>query len=150
MEHTHIPYSLKNIPRCSQDAYRKALINKTEDFLKRLRWKAFFFLLESESSEEGKRETYGFRTGNSPPIVRELTAFERDIYQLIGSIKFRYAPNTFLDRLDTDAARIKSSNTPLVPADKTGNHYQLPLEDYQCLIEKKHHGSLSQSSPWHN
>ena len=61
------------------------------------------------------KETYGFRSNKSPPVVNELVAFESDIYQLIASIKFRHAPSTFLDCLDSDATRIKSSTCPLRP-----------------------------------
>ncbi|XP_063692277.1 uncharacterized protein LOC134824333 [Bolinopsis microptera] len=135
MELTHYGYSLKNIPRCSKDAYLKALITRTEDFLIRLRWKAFFFLLGPEPPDEEMKETYGFRSNKSPPVVNELVAFESDIYQLIASIKFRHAPSTFLDRLDSDAARIKSSTTALIPTDKTSQHYRIPIDEYQRLIE---------------
>ena len=134
MEQLHFDYSLKNIPRCSRDAYLKALINRTEDFLHRLRWKTFFFQLDTPPSEDLK-ETFGFRSNMSPPVIKELSDFENDVYQLISTIKFRRAPNAFLDKLDADAAKIKTSRAAIVPADKTDNHYQLPVEKYRGLIE---------------
>ena len=37
-------YSLKNIPLPSPDTYTARLIEKVEDLIKRMRWRAFFFL----------------------------------------------------------------------------------------------------------
>ena len=83
MEPLHFAYSLKNIPSCPQQAYLKTLINRTEDFLARMRWKAFFFNRDDAPTRpEQQKETFGFRTSNSPPIVKELANFENDIYNL--------------------------------------------------------------------
>ena len=138
MEPLHFSYSLKNVPICSQQSYLKTLINRTEDFLARMRWKAFFYNNDDASalSEHQKKETFGFRTSNSPPIVRELASFENDVYKLIASIKFRKVSNQFLDKLNADVNMIKTSNMAIVPADKTGNFYKLPVEEYQRLIDK--------------
>ena len=57
------------------------------------------------------------------------------MYKLVGSIKFRHTPNVFLDRLDNDVKNIKSSPKATVPADKTSNLYQLPVDEYMRLIQ---------------
>ena len=41
MEKINFEYSLKNIPTPSKKNYTKLMIDKTEHFLKRMRWKAF-------------------------------------------------------------------------------------------------------------
>ena len=53
-EQFNFGYSTKNIPICSEKQYIKALINKTEKFVKNLRWRTFFFLnpdLENSTKE---------------------------------------------------------------------------------------------------
>ena len=39
----NLQYSLKNIPIPKDNAYLKSLIDKTEHFIKRIHWKAFFY-----------------------------------------------------------------------------------------------------------
>jgi len=43
MERTLFNYSTKNIPIASEKCYTKRLIEKTEELLRRMRWKAFHF-----------------------------------------------------------------------------------------------------------
>ena len=47
----NIDYSLKNIPIPSADSYKRRLIEKVESVIRRMRWKAFFFLKGSEEVE---------------------------------------------------------------------------------------------------
>ena len=44
MRQFRLEYSLKNIPIPSRDNYLRNLIEKVESVLKRMRWKAHFFL----------------------------------------------------------------------------------------------------------
>ena len=44
LEQINLGYSTKNIPTCSEKQYIKSLINRTEQFVKNVRWKAFSFL----------------------------------------------------------------------------------------------------------
>ena len=48
MEKFNIDYSTKNIPLPSKNDYLQRLIEKTELFLRRMRWKAHFFLNPSK------------------------------------------------------------------------------------------------------
>ena len=43
---------LKNIPLPTKDAYLKSLIHKLESFIKRIRWKAFFFENKNKGTNE--------------------------------------------------------------------------------------------------
>ena len=52
METFNITYSKKNIPIPSENEYKLKLIMKTENFLKRMRWKALAFLGKLKSSDK--------------------------------------------------------------------------------------------------
>ena len=48
----NLPYSRKNIPIPAADEYRRKLIEMTESVIKRMRWKAFFFLRGSGNERQ--------------------------------------------------------------------------------------------------
>ena len=60
MERISFEYSTKNIPTASKTSYLKRFIDKTEIFLKRMRWKAFFFV--NGNTEDTGYEYYGFKS----------------------------------------------------------------------------------------
>jgi len=60
MEKFNIGYSTKNIPLPSQNDFLQRLIEKTKQFLLRMRWKAYFFLNPSTST--ASKDTYGFKS----------------------------------------------------------------------------------------
>ena len=93
------------------------------------------------------KETYGFRTSASPPVIKDLTAFETDLHELVASIEFRKAQNEFLDRLDSDVQNIKSCKKVIIPADKTSNFYHLSVDDYYKLITKNISAEYRKSPP---
>ena len=109
------------------------LIDKLEKFVRRLRWKIFHY--ENPNSSTHK-ETYGFKSTNSPPTNRLLLPFENDLYHMIQNIKFsdpRHVP-AFQKQLSKDAKNIKNSTDLYVPADKTTNLYKVSKENYQKLL----------------
>ena len=73
MERVTFNDSTKNIPVASDKEYIKQFIDKTEQFLRRMRWKAFHFLNQEKSTA---KETFGFKTKNCPPVIEELRKFE--------------------------------------------------------------------------
>ena len=81
MEQNNFGYSLKNIPIPGKNTFRKCLLEKTECFIHKLRWKAKFS--ECENNEENASKYYGFKTLNTPPSVELLLPFEEDLYALI-------------------------------------------------------------------
>ena len=93
-------YSLKNIPFPSPDTYTARLIEKVEDLIKRMRWRAFFFLRNDTADDETEhREHFGFRTRKCPPKIQELEAFENDLLEMIeisssGKLPTRYSSNS--------------------------------------------------------
>ena len=130
-------YSLKNIPIPRKISYTKALMEKTESFLKRLRWKAYFFLNnsnEDESHEGNNGINFKFKSDAVPPQIPQLVSFENDMYELVRNIKFQSYENEFQQQLRRDVDSIKSSNDLLIPADKTTNLYNLSVEHYEELL----------------
>ena len=108
-------YSTKNIPIPKQDTYLKTLIDKTSNFIRRIRWKAFYFLKSQEDSfgsdssddtlepeQTRDRQNFGFRSENSPPPIREISNFEKDIRNLVENIKFNKHKSEFQKQLSKD------------------------------------------------
>ena len=76
MEPIRFNYSMKNIPIPSKNAYLKRLIEKVENVIKRMRWKAFFFERnEDEDQDELNDEQnnqdhkYEFKSRKCPPQI---------------------------------------------------------------------------------
>ena len=56
MEQIRLKYSMKNIPIPPKNAYLKKLIEKVENVIKRMRWKAFSFEQDGEQDGENHEE----------------------------------------------------------------------------------------------
>ena len=140
---TSLSYSLTNIPIPSPNAYRKRLIEKVESVIKRMRWRAFYFLREGENSGSAE-EKFGLKSKKCPPQIEELKPFEDDMIKLIENIDFRRVSDPFQDNLKKDIRSIKSSNDVSVRADKTRNLYKIPKDRYSKLLREnitKHYKS---------
>ncbi len=74
MRQFRFDYSLKNIPIPSQDAYLRNLIEKMENVLKRMRWKAHFFLKGDKISDQNNLSDF-LPTKHLPPFL-ELKSFD--------------------------------------------------------------------------
>jgi hypothetical protein len=66
-------YSLKNIGLPSQDAYRKILIDKVENVVRRMRWKAHFFLNGPNKNDECK---FGLKSKTFPSHITEIKSLK--------------------------------------------------------------------------
>ena len=60
--------------------------------------------------------------------------FENDLLKLIESIQFRTASNKFLNKLNEDINKIRSSDKLFVSADKTQNYYEITKENYNKIL----------------
>ena len=115
MEIKNFGYSLKNIPIPTKSNYLKCLTEKTENFIRRLRWKAYHFCQSnSQPVNESANGYFGFKTLTTPPPNEHLNAFENDLYDLIQKVEFTNVQSTFQQKLKKDVQRIKSSNNMLV------------------------------------
>ena len=145
MEKFNISYSTKNIPLPSRSDYLQRLLEKTEQFLRRIRWKAYFSLNPDTTSSS--KETYGFKSTKNPPPIEELKDFENDMLKMIQSVKFKQVNNSFLDKLKEDTDRIKNEPKLLIAADKTTNFYKLEPSTYNDLLEKNITKSYKKAQP---
>ena len=110
MERTKFDYSLKNIPLPSKSSYQLQLIDKIESAVKRMRWKAHFFLTNTYNANDSvNRGTYGFKSKHHPGIRKELETFEKDLFDIASSLKFRNTTDAFQKQLKEDISSINSS-----------------------------------------
>ena len=123
MQRTSFSYSTKNIRVALAAVYKKCMIEKTEQFLSRMRWKAFHYLNPVTAAN---KETFGFKTKNCPPVVEEMKSFEEGMISIIQIITFKRAQSQFQQDLQGDIASVKKNNDRLfVKGDKTINFYKL-------------------------
>ena len=116
----HIDYSLKNIPVISEFYYKKLLTSKIELLLTRMRWKLWHF--QNKRAKKRLRETFGFKTPNSPPAMKELRPFEDDVIELIRNVEFRKSTNPLQEKMKKDIVKINETPCVIVQADKTDDY----------------------------
>ena len=85
MEKLIFSYSLKNIPTPNERTYKLQLIAKIELFMKKLRWKAIFFINNSKETTEScaSGSVYGLKSNKCPPQLKELLPSEDDLIDLV-------------------------------------------------------------------
>ena len=64
---------------------------KTENFLKRMRWKALSFLSKLKGSD---KENFSFKTVKCPSSIKELVPFE-NMMEMIKNLEFKRVHNEF-------------------------------------------------------
>ena len=112
MEKLQLPYSPKNIPIPSERSYKLQLMDKNDQVIKRMRWKAFFYMNRSEDTQE----TYSLKSLNCPPKNKEMVPFEKDLWNLVNKLKFRKikkVPDKINDKINTEGKRIMKNKTAL-------------------------------------
>ena len=124
-------YSKKNIPIPSRHDFKLLLVAKTENFIRRMRWKVLAF--DGKLPTSGKK-TYGFRTSNYPPPSPDLVQFENDLMDLIRNIEFRPVHSEFQKKMKEDIKNIKSCSEVIVSADKSTNLYKVNMTEYETYI----------------
>ena len=131
MEPVSLGYSTKNIPITQPKVYLKRVIEKTESFLRRVRWKTYHF---SNTTETPTKETFGFQTTKSPPPIKELHDLEDKMLSLIQNIEFKNRNCDFQKELSQDAKKIRTDDKLLIAADKTTNFYRIDAHSYNQLL----------------
>ena len=132
MEAINLGYSTKNIPIPSKNQYLQSLIQKTETFIKNIRWRAYFFLHPGDKPK--LKENYGFKSTKTPPVVQELSKFEESLSKMIQDIQFRNVNDNFQKQLKKDLKQFKKSEHMIIPADKTTNFYKVQPNEYEKLL----------------
>ena len=88
MEKLNLNYSSKYIPIPDNLSYQVKFIEKLESVLKIIRYKAHFFLKQSKKQHNFKT-TYDFKSRLYLQQHPNLDHFEKEIYDIVKSIKFR-------------------------------------------------------------
>ena len=105
-------------------------MDKIGQVIKRMRWKAYFYI---NPRRENMQQTYGLKTLNCPPKIKEMVLFDRDLWDLVSNIKFRKVSSKFQNQLKEDVKAIKKLKNIFVFADKTSNIYQIEKDEYNKL-----------------
>ena len=71
-----------------------------------------------------------------PTQIIEMHCFEKDLLDMIKSLKFRNFQDDFQSKIKHDILKIKSSPNVFVFADKATNLYEIPPNDYKRLLHK--------------
>ena len=127
MEEFNLGYAEKNIGLHSKDLIKTSLVSRTEDVISRMRWKLFHI---RNPSTKDKKETFGFRTMESAPIMDELLPFEKDLINLIKNVKFKPAGNQLTNKIRSDLNAVKACPDILVKGDKSRRIYKVPERTY--------------------
>ena len=127
----NLKHSLKSIPNPNKREYLLKFTEQTEKFGKRLLWRTFH---AKNPGNERKKNTYGFKTQESPPMDDEAKPFLDELFGIIPKIKFGPNTNNFQNELKEDIAKVKKSEEMLVKGDKTDNIYKVPLEEYEAKV----------------
>ena len=105
-----------------------------------MRWKAFYFE-QSDTHNNPKNIYYGLTSDKTPPSMKLLELFEKDLFKMVEKIKFRKINCEFQDKLNSDIKGIKSSRKTLTPADNTSNFYKITKDKYEPLL----HNSITKT-----
>ena len=133
MEKIQFDYSTKNIPIPNRNTFKIGLLDKVESLIKRMRWKAYFFL---NPSTDKNRSQFDLKSRKCPPPIDELKPFEDDLFHMVETIKFRKTTNSNKENLKRDVNKIQSSTKIFVPADKTRNYYELDKDHHDKLLRE--------------
>ena len=118
MERITLSYLLKTIPVPSEKSYQLHVIDEIECVVKQMRWKAQFFLNNANNSiSRMVKETNGFKYRHYPCKLKEVETFEKDLYNIVSSLK--YKNSTDQKQLKEDILSIKSSQNVFIFADQT-------------------------------
>ena len=117
MEKVNPGYSVKNIPFANEQSYQAVLVERIEAVIKRMRWKAIFFMSRNEDSSHP--ENYGLPTSKCPGQVKEMTQFENELILLAKNLQFKKVSSNFQSRMKNDLKAMRNSGKTLTQADKT-------------------------------
>ena len=134
MEKLRFDYSMKNIPIPPKINYKTSLLEKVESVIKRMRWKALFFL--NPKADQQQTNKFNLKSRKCPPPIDELKPFEEDMFQLVENVTFKQVRSAFQDKLRRDVKSINSSKKVLVFADKTRNLYEMDKGQYEKMLRE--------------
>ena len=144
MHRVQFNYSMKNIGIPGKNQYLRSLINKTENVIHRMRWKAHFFM--NGDNGLSRNDHFGLPSSKCAPPIKEMKDFEEDLIHLISNVKFRNVNNPFLNQISEDTRKVNDSKNIFVFADKSTNVYEMSPEQYNKLLSENITKSYKSSS----
>ena len=135
METLNYNYSFKNILTPTNTSYQLAFIEKIESVIKRMRWKAHFFL-NGDNKENNAKTSFGLKSRYHSPPCAELEHFGKDLINIINNVKFTNNKNSFQKMLCAEITEIKNYRNMYVFADKTKNVYRMPTSEHNKLLKE--------------
>lgn len=106
--------------------------------MRRMRWKAYFFLNDPKNEITEKPKTFNFNTRKCAPICKEMLKFEEDMTNIVRNLKFKNHLDNFQKKIIEDKKKkIMNSNKAFILADKTTNIYTMESTTYNKLITNK-------------
>ena len=145
MEKSEIRYSLKNIPIPSKESYQLNFIDKIKSLVKRMIWRAFYYLNQQKFDNEIK-ETFGFKSKKCPPPCSDLVPFEKDLLDMVTSLKFRHVKHLFQRELSEDIRKIKSLPNVFVFY-KRNNIYKMSEDHHKKLLDDNFTQTYQKAQP---
>ena len=128
MDPFHFPYSLKNIPIPPEKSFIKQTIDKTANFISRIRWATDVFLFPDKY--ENERNNYGFKSNRTAPVSILLKPFEDELYETIANLEFHEFRSEFQNKMADSVAKINKSPNVFLLGDKTSNIYEVSVDFY--------------------
>ena len=126
-------YSMKDIPISNKKEYLIKLYDSTSKFINRLRWK-FFFCNRDDTEDYHTNNDNIFKSSKAAPACEELRPFEKDLLEMINSIKFDNYISNFHKKMKNDIRKLLEPNKIIIFADKTRNLYKATPKFYKQLI----------------
>ena len=109
-----------------------------------MRWKAYFHL--NPKARGNRKETFGFNSRKSPPVIDEMRVFETRLTNMIQNIEYYKYNNEFQNKIKRDLNNIDNTML-LVKADKTSNYYKMKPNDYNTLLNENIEKNYKKSDP---
>ena len=99
-----------------------------------MRWKLWHI---RNPSNNDPKEKFGFKTTETPPVMNELEAFEKDLWNLVKNIKFKPAGNSLTSKIRDDLNNIRNSSKIIVKGDKSMKLYKVDKDaDVKEMTDK--------------
>ena len=101
-----------------------------------MHWKADVFQNDANNTSNAMvKETYGFKSKHHPGQCKELETFEKDLYNIVSSLKYRKSTDDFQEQMKEDISSINFPPDVFIFPDKTNNIYKAPSEQYKKLLK---------------
>ena len=94
-----------------------------------------FFFNKQNKYEPNSNSKFSFESAKNPPIRKNLSNFENNLYNLAWSVRFKRVSNPFQDKLVQDLPTIHASSDLFISADKTTNFNKVSIDDYNKLLQ---------------